>query len=134
MIEGGCNCGAIRYRIEGTPLAVAACHCTRCRRQSGSVYSVNLVVPAAAMTMTGEVKVFEDADTTSGQPVYREFCSDCGSPIRSLLGASPGIVAVKVGTLDDPGPHAPGLHVFTRSKIDWVEIAPGVPQFAESPG
>ncbi len=43
MIEGGCNCGAIRYRIEGEPLAVAACHCTRCRGQSGHTYRQAIV-------------------------------------------------------------------------------------------
>ena len=74
MIEGGCNCGAIRYRIDGAPLAVAACHCTRCRRQSGAAHSVNLLVSPAAMTIEGELSVFEDTDTTSGSAVYREFC------------------------------------------------------------
>lgn len=134
MIEGGCNCGAIRYRIDGAPLAVAACHCTRCRRQSGSVYSVNLIVSPAAMTIEGVPQVFEDTDTGSGMPVLREFCGACGSPIRSVIGASPDVVAVKAGTLDDPDPYAPGLHVFTRSKVAWVELPPAVPQFATNPG
>jgi hypothetical protein len=134
MIEGGCNCGQVRYRIDGAPLAVAACHCTRCRRQSGSIYSVNLIVPLAQMSIEGELSVFEDTDTTSGAPVYREFCGACGSPIRSRLGANPTVTAVKVGTLDDPEPFAPALHVFTRSKIGWVQIPAGTPQFETSPG
>jgi len=134
MIEGGCNCGAIRYRIEGAPLGVAACHCTRCRRQSGSIYSVNVLVSPSAMTVEGELSVFEDKDTTSGSSVYREFCGACGSPIRSVLAANPSVIAVKAGTLDDPDPFAPGLHVFTRSKIAWVEIPAGAPQFESSPG
>lgn len=134
MIEGGCNCGAIRYRIEGAPMGVAACHCTRCRRQSGSVYSVNLIVSPAAMAITGTPKVFEDRDTSSGAPVYREFCGECGSPIRSVLGANPNMVAVKAGTLDHPDAYAPGLHVFTRSKVAWVEVPAGTPQFETNPG
>ena len=134
MIEGGCNCGAIRYRIEGTPLVVAACHCTRCRRQSGSAYSINLLVSPSAMTIEGALAAFEDTDTTSGSPVRREFCSACGSPIRSVLGANPDMVAVKVGTLDDPTPFAPALHVYTRSKIAWVEVPAGTPQFDTIPG
>lgn len=133
MIEGGCNCGAIRYRIEGKPMGVAACHCTRCRRQSGSIYSVNLMVSPTAMTMQGIPSVFEDTDTTSGAPVFREFCGTCGSPIRSVLGANPAVVAVKVGTLDDPAPFAPALHVFTRSRIAWVELPSGTPQFETMP-
>lgn len=134
MIEGGCNCGAVRYTIDADPLAVAACHCTRCRRQSGSIYSVNLLAPTAAVAILGEIKVFEDTDTTSGAPVYRKFCGACGSPILSALGANPAMVAVKVGTLDDPEPFAPALHVFTRSKIGWVDIPAGTPQFETSPG
>lgn len=133
-MDGGCNCGAIRYRIEGEPMAVAACHCVRCRRQSGGAHSVNLVVSKAAMTVEGELAMFEDRDTTSGSPVYREFCGACGSPIRSLLAASPAIAAVKAGTLDEPGGYAPTIHVFTRSKLPWVEIPEGVPQFETNPG
>ena len=102
MIEGGCNCGAVRYTIDGPVLAVAACHCTRCRRQSGSIYSVNLLVAPAAMTITGALKTYEDTDTSSGLPVQREFCGSCGSPIRSIIGANPDMVAIKAGTLDDP--------------------------------
>lgn len=132
MIEGGCNCGEIRYRIDGAPVAVAACHCTRCRRQSGSIYSVNLIVPIAAMTIEGSPSVFTDRDTTSGEPVRREFCGTCGSPIRSLIDASPGIAAVKAGTLDDPDPFAPALHVFTRSKVAWVDLPANVPQFEDA--
>lgn len=134
MIEGGCNCGAVRYRIDGAPLAVAACHCVRCRRQSGSVYSVNLMVHPRAVTVEGPLQTFEDADTTSGAPVMREFCGRCGSPIRSVLGANSDMVAIKAGTLDDPDAFAPAVHVFTRSKIDWVEIPAGVPQFSTNPG
>ena len=133
MIEGGCNCGAVRFRIDGAPLGVVACHCTRCRRQSGSADSINLMVATASMTIDGELSVFEDRDTSSGSPVYREFCGKCGSPIRSVLGANPAMVAVKVGTLDDPELFAPELHVFTRSKISWVELPPTTPQFDTSP-
>ena len=63
MCSGGIP---VRSANRRRPLAVAACHCTRCRRQSGSVYSVNLLAPTAAVTIEGEVQVFEDTDTTSG--------------------------------------------------------------------
>lgn len=133
MIEGGCNCGAVRYVITAAPLAVVACHCTRCRRQSGAAYSVNLVVTTPSMTVTGDLSVFEDRDTSSGSPVMREFCGACGSPIRSLITANPAIIAVKAGTADDAGTFAPVLHVWTQSKLPWVEIPAGLPQFAQNP-
>ena len=136
MIEGGCNCGAVRYAIDGEPLAVAACHCTRCRRQSGSAFSVNLVVMASTMTVTvtGDLAVFEDTETSSGASVMRQFCRVCGSPIRSLLAANPAITAVKAGTVDEPDGFAPTLHVWTQSKLAWVEVPAGMPQFAQNPG
>lgn len=131
-ITGGCNCGAIRYTLAAPPLAVAACHCTSCRRQSGATYSVNLVVRADSMAVEGNLASWDDHDTESGKPVSRQFCGTCGSPIRSVLGSNPAILAVKAGTLDDPGPFPPGVHVWTESRIGWVAIPEGVPQLERS--
>ncbi|QKR98389.1 GFA family protein [Sphingomonas sp. CL5.1] len=132
-IEGGCNCGAVRYRIEGAPLAVAACHCTSCRRQSGAAYSVNIVAKARHVAIEGPLGAYEDNDTASGKPVIREFCARCGSPIRSVITAQPAIVAIKAGTADNAGDFAPGLHVWTASKLPWVEIPAGLPSFPRDP-
>lgn len=132
-IEGGCNCGAVRYRLSGDPITVAACHCANCRRQSGSAFSVNVVVRADAMTVTGDLTTWQDDDTESGAPVLRQFCATCGSPIRSLSAASPRIAIVKAGTVDDPGGFVPQLHVWTQSALPWVDIPADVPQFARNP-
>lgn len=134
-IEGGCNCGAIRYRIDAEPMAVAACHCANCRRQSGAAFSVNLLVPEAAMTVTGTLASYQDTDTDSGQPVQRQFCGACGSPIRSVIGSMPGMVAVKAGTLDNAGAYAPAVHVWLQSALPWAaaSIPDGVPKFDKTP-
>ena len=132
-IEGGCNCSAVRYRLDGAPMAVAVCHCSNCRRQSGSAFSVNLVVRGDAMQISGDLTTWEDPDTESGQPVLRQFCATCGSPIRSLSAASPKVAIVKAGTLDDPGLFAPAIHVWTSSALPWVEIPGGLPQFPRNP-
>ena len=132
-LNGGCNCGQVRYAITAPPLAVAACHCTSCRRQSGAAHSVNLVVGADAMQVTGVMATWNDPDTESGKPVSRQFCPICGSPIRSLVASAPNIIAVKAGTLDAPDAFAPTLHVWTRSALPWVTIPAGVPSFAKGP-
>ena len=132
-IEGGCNCGAVRYRLAGAPLAVAVCHCANCRRQSGSAFSVNVVVRADAMMLSGELTSWEDRDTESGSPVIREFCATCGSPIRSLSLASPKLAIVKAGTADEPGKFVPEIHVWTSSALPWVDIPAGLPQFPSNP-
>lgn len=132
-IEGGCNCGAVRYRIAGAPIAVVACHCTSCRRQSGATYSVNIVAKTRDVTVEGSLGAYEDNDTSSGKPVIREFCSRCGSPIRSVITAQPAIVAIKAGTADNASDFAPGLHVWTSSKLAWVEIPAGLPALPRDP-
>lgn len=128
-LTGGCNCGAIRYKISTPPLAVAACHCTQCRRQSGAAYSVNLIVRSKVMTIDGETSSWTDNDTESGSPLAREYCGRCGSPIRSVPASAPGIVAVKAGTLDDPSSFPPAMHLWTSSKLPWVTIPKGLATF-----
>lgn len=132
-LTGGCNCGAVRYVLSAPPLAVAACHCANCRKQSGAAYSVNLVVRASTLSVEGELAAFSDTDTESGAPVERQFCRACGSPIRSLPAATPKIAAVKAGTLDDAGAYAPQVHIWTRSKLPWVELPAEAVQFEQGP-
>lgn len=133
-IEGGCNCGAVRYRLSADPITVAVCHCANCRRQSGSAFSVNVIVAEGAMTLTGDLATYEDSDTESGQPVLRQFCATCGSPIRSITAASPQIAIVKAGTADEPGRFEPAIHVWTSTALPWVEIPTNLPQFPRNPG
>lgn len=130
--SGGCNCGAVRYRLSAPPVAVVACHCSNCRKQSGAAYSVNLIEKVDALSIEGPLTTFVDADTDSGQPVRREFCGACGSPICSRAGEGP-VLALKAGTLDDPSPYAPALHIWTASKLDWVAIPEGLPTFPGNP-
>ncbi len=132
-LTGGCNCGAVRYALAAPPLAVVACHCTSCRRQSGATFSVNLVVLADSMSLTGQPASWNDPDTESGQPLAREFCGTCGSPIRSVPASSPGVFAVKAGTLDHPDGFAPQMHIWACSRIDWVEVPAALPSFPKGP-
>ncbi len=124
----------IRYRIEGKPVVVAQCHCKNCQSQSGSAFSVNLIVPAEGVSTTGILTTYEDRDTLSGNPVYRRFCGACGSPIFSNLSDSNGMTIVKVGTLDDPAPFAPSISVWTSTKIPWVELPKGQRGFTHNAG
>lgn len=134
MIEGGCNCGAIRYKIEGKPVVVAQCHCKNCQRQSGSAFSVNLMVRADGVTTTGTPTAYRDTDTFSGNAVTRKFCATCGSPIFSELADGNGMVIVKAGTLDDPTPFAPAVSVWTDTKMPWVDLPEGQKSFPKNPG
>lgn len=132
-LRGGCNCGAVRYEIAASPLAVIACHCTSCRRQSGSAFSVNLIVRADKMSIEGDMATWLDPDTESGAPIERQFCGRCGSPIRSVPTAAPKMVALKAGTLDAPGRFAPQMHIWTRSALPWTSIPEDLPRFEKGP-
>jgi hypothetical protein len=121
---GSCLCGDITYEIAGDALATAVCHCEHCQRQSGGAFSTNLVVRADQMTVSGDLKVYEDRGRT-GDAVYvlRKFCSNCGSPIVSELMEPADILAVKVGTLDERADIAPQIQVWCDDKQPWIELA-----------
>ena len=89
-LQGRCLCGQFSYESSAAPLATMICHCKNCQRQGGAAFSVNVVVPADAVTTKGALKSFLDK-ADSGNTVERQFCAECGSPIFSLLSANPGI-------------------------------------------
>lgn len=131
-LEGGCLCGAVRYRVAAEPVMQAVCHCRNCQRQAGSGWSMIMGVPAAALTVSGAVKTYHDQGE-SGGAVERQFCPECGSPLFSRVSAAPDLVFIKAGTLDDTSRFTPQVQFWTDSKQHWVEIA-GVPGFARNPG
>lgn len=131
---GGCNCGAIRYSFAADPVAVVACHCENCRRQSGGAYSVNAVFPTASLSLEGTPTDYQDTNTESGNPVLRQFCGTCGSPIFSRLAGDGAQVIVKVGTLDEPGTLAPQAQVWTDTAMPWVDLGAAMPSFPRNFG
>jgi hypothetical protein len=134
MLTGGCNCKSIRYTIDADPIMVAQCHCRNCQRQSGSAFSVNVVVANPAVTVTGTLTDYADSDTKSGNTVLRQFCATCGSPIFSRVAGDDKTVIVKAGTLDDPAAvSAPPFAVWTSTCFPWVEPREGQITFPENP-
>ena len=90
-IEGGCLCGQVRFSGDAEPAFQAICHCKNCQKQAGTAYSVVIGVPSAAITLTGEVKTYQDTGD-SGGTVDRNFCPACGSPLFSAAPSIPGLV------------------------------------------
>ena len=120
--EGGCQCGALRYRVNGEPIALAVCHCRECQRQSGSAFGMSLVVPKDSFQLlSGEPKTFtRTAD--SGRSVVCAFCAACGTRIYHEPSRMRDTLNIKPGTLDDTSWLAPSVHVWTKSKQPWVGI------------
>ena len=130
-MTGGCLCGAIRYQTDIQPVMVAICHCTNCRKQSGSAFSVNAIVPEAAFHQSGETTIFADKGD-SGKTVFRHFCNQCGSPITSRAEAMPDVAVIKAGTADDPGVLMPTGEYYCDSALPWAVPLPGVPRLAKT--
>ncbi|UKZ77553.1 hypothetical protein TrVFT333_005276 [Trichoderma virens FT-333] len=122
--NGGCLCGKIRYIYTGEPTTKVLCHCSDCRKISGSNYSVNFLIPKASFRVTvGTPKIFSKV-ADSGETIKSYFCSHCGSMLwRESANCGPNKV-VKAGTLDDSGKIISSAvfdaEVFTRSRIEWV--------------
>ena len=119
--EGGCGCGAVRYRIEGEPIVLAVCHCTECQKQSGSAFGMSLIVKTESFSISGETKVFRRI-AESGNPIDCYFCPTCGVRVYHDPKKLSGTYNVKPGTLDERDWLAPAVQVWTKSKQPWVTL------------
>ncbi|MCC8941142.1 GFA family protein [Bradyrhizobium sp. Arg68] len=129
--NGGCLCGAVRYVLKSEPRSIAICHCTHCQRQSGSLFSFNLVIRETDYQQSGETTVFVDSGD-SGHPVLRHFCGRCGSPILAISALMPGKVVVKAGTLDSLEGLQPQAEIYTDRAAEWLAPVPGAARFAQN--
>ena len=114
--EGGCFCGAIRYRFSGEDIPCADCHCTMCRRTSGAPYVSWLVVPATTFAYTrGEPRTLKSSDDGT-----RYFRGDCGTPVACINQTHPEVVDITLGSLDDPEAFTPIHTVFEDTRLSYV--------------
>jgi hypothetical protein len=125
---GGCSCGAVRYRLTSAPLFVHCCHCLNCQRQTGSAFVINLLIEADRVELlAGEPQPVDvPRDDGSVQRIYR--CPTCEVAVYSQY-TSPAFRYVRAGTLDKPREITPDVHIFTKSKVDWVVLPESVPAF-----
>ena len=122
---GRCLCGAVTYELTGDPMATAVCHCEHCQRQSGGAFSVNLIALPTQLDVSGELRTYtETGEHDDGEYVHRRFCASCGSPIVSEM-IQTGLIAVKVGTLDDKSDIQPNLEAWCVDRQPWVDL-PGI--------
>ena len=133
-LEGGCYCGDMRYKVSGDAVFKGQCHCRECQYISGGSPNVIMAFPEAGFEYTkGAPKGFSRSDLEA--PVTREFCANCGTHIVSKAPAMPGVVILKVGTLDDPG-QFPGadMAIYMCDAQPFHMVAEGVATFDRTPG
>ena len=132
-LSGGCLCGKVRYSAEADPVFTAICHCKNCQKQAGGSFSLNVGIPAAALSLTGPIKTFQDTGD-SGKPVRRRFCPECGSPVVTEVEAMPGLTIIKAGTLDDTSWLKPDMEIYCDSAQAWTPRQGDARKFARAPG
>ena len=123
-VNGSCQCGAVKFQIEGSIPDVVICHCTQCRKFSGHAWASVLVSTYQLSIAPSEsLKWFRSSDFAQ-----RGFCSSCGSSLfyKTNSGES---TAVSAGTLETPTNLRVDRHIFTKDKSDYYRIASEEVQF-----
>ena len=125
---GGCACGEVRYRLSSGPMFVHCCHSTSCQTETGSAFVINALIESDRVDVTkgAPEPVLTPSESGKGQQIWR--CPSCRVALWSNYGGATDILRfVRVGTLDRPGDLPPDIHIYTRSKLPWVQLPEGVP-------
>lgn len=126
-LEGGCACGAVRFRLHAKPMFVHCCHCRECQRQTGSAFVVNALIETDRVeTLIGETEEVP-IPSESGTPQFIHRCPHCKVAVWSHYGGHRQLSFIRVGALDEPAALPPDIHIYTRSKLPWVALPAGVP-------
>jgi hypothetical protein len=129
MIEGGCLCGGVRYRVTGKLGPAGLCHCQQCRRASGSAFAANAPVRTKYFELLSGNDLVTDYESSPGK--FRAFCRRCGSPVWSRRTSEPDLLNLRLGSLDGDPERRPLAHVWVDSKAPWHEITDALPQYPE---
>lgn len=129
VLEGGCSCGAVRYRLTSAPMFVHCCHCLNCQRHTGSAFVINLLIEAARVEPLRGDPTGTEMPRNGGSPNRIFRCPECRVAVWSEYGGRAQVRFVRGGTLDDPAAVSPNVHIYTRSKLPWVAVPESVPAF-----
>ena len=127
-VEGGCQCGAVRYRLKVSPLSVYNCHCKDCQRFSGAGWSMSMIVRSGDFEVLGGETARYERRADSGNLIAMNFCAHCHNWLWNDPPAAE-IKVVRAGTLDNMDWARPVGNIWTSSKAAWAEIDPGLVNF-----
>jgi len=126
MLQGSCLCGGVTYEIDSELGAVTNCHCSLCRKMSGSAFASGATIPTASFRFVAGVELLKEWQSSPGY--HRVFCGRCGTPLLKKKDQDPDNLRFRPGSLDsDPGVKV-SKHIHVNSKAPWVEIKDGLPQ------
>lgn len=131
--EGGCGCGATRYRVTGEPIFVNNCHCTQCQHQTGSTSVVNAFFESERVELVSGSLSENTVTGGSGGPHVIVRCSACGTALWSFYARLGRLgLGLRVGTLDDSGAFRPDAVIYTAEAMPWVSFPSNIPRFEQA--
>ena len=124
-LQGGCACGAVRYRMTSRPMFVNCCHCRWCQRETGASFALNAIIEADRVVLLSGSPELVDTPSQSGKGQKIARCPSCRVALwGNYAGAGDALRFVRVGSLDEPDRLPPDIHIFTASKQPWVVLPP----------
>ncbi|MEP3276875.1 MAG: GFA family protein [Stappiaceae bacterium] len=133
-ITGSCLCGSVKYSTDADPAMIAVCHCPDCQKQTGTAFSVNVLVPNDQIEMSGNSLTQYVVKGASGEEVTRNFCNKCGSPLSTYMPAFSHLAALKAGTMDDNSWVEPGIQIWCENAQDWGVLNDEIQKTPKNPG
>ena len=121
--EGGCLCGAVRFKAEGEPLNVRVCHCRMCQKAMGSPFFARAQFDQRKLMIEGETACYP-----SSEAIERVFCKACGTRLFSRR-TNGTLIGVALAAFDDRNAFAPTEHIWVAEKPNWVCIDDGLRQY-----
>lgn len=131
-LNGSCLCGAIRYEVSGNPQRFYHCHCSRCRKSSGTGHATNLMLTNAQLTFTKGASFLRSYKVPESERFSRQFCSECGSAVARFVKEIDAVV-IPAGSLDSEAPFKPQARIFWDSRAEWSCTDEPLPRHAEYP-
>jgi hypothetical protein len=129
---GGCQCGTIHYSLSGAIPPAYACHCTECKKQSGSAFGLSIAIEWARLKCSGTVVISEGL-SYSGKLKLRCFCPKCGTRMWHRESPDSAWITLKAGTLDCAHQIVPRGHLWVSKKQPWIVLDPNLPAFDTQP-
>ena len=127
MYYGSCLCGSVKIQISGGISSIVHCHCSLCRKSSGTAFATNGFVKRADFRIVSGESDISIYEFKPGK--YRHFCRNCGSPVYSSSSVDTGRVRVRMGALDSDIVERPISHNFVTSKANWEDLDAKLPRY-----
>ncbi len=131
-LKGSCLCGAVHYEVTGDPQRFYHCHCSRCRKASGTGHATNLMMTNAKLVFTAGESLVKSYKLPEAKRFTRQFCGNCGSSVARNV-PEIGAVVIPAGSLDDETPIKPQARIFWDSRTDWSCDGDALPRQSENP-